>query len=464
VVVHARTAAGASGRTAPVPLPDERAVRDVEVVVRAHGTVVVHVVDATTGERVPDEAVRVSIDREWTEARDDQKAYGSTPEGDPRFVEVEPGPHRVFVDPDAHLCPPPAEVAVQAGKTATVRVELERGRTVTGRVVDADGNPVEAYVAFDATWRGVAQYPNTRSGEDGRFVLEAVPPVAGELAAFEDGVGRCSWPDREIAGDLGDLVLATGPRLVGRLPPSMQGQPLACGIDGERSGGMLEVAEDGTFRVHDLDAGTPMAVYLRPEHGAALVLRDLVLAPGEVRDLGEVAFPDSVTLEGRLLDADGAPVRDALVRTLNGWCVSRTITDAEGRFTIDDLPPGPCTLWIEASPLAVTFHDVDVVPGMGAIEVRLAEPGTLEVLLRREDGETLANAPLNVTRLLDTGEPDESRRTILRTDSTGRLRAALPPGPYRVTPHAAAGVTVVGRALEVLLVSGRTTEGEIVVR
>lgn len=436
-----------------------------EIDLEAHGAISLRLMDAQTRERLEPGRVRCSLDQDWTRARDDQKADLVDGEADLRFREVPPGSHRVFVDPYDSLRPPAVDVEVRPGETAVVTVEVERGLTVTGRAVDPDGKPLEVYVAFEATYRGVEQYPNTRTDRKGRFTLTGVPPVAGTLSLYDDAVGQRTIEDARIAGDLGDLVVSPRPRLIGRFRDAVaRGSSVECGIDGQRSGGMLEVAEDGSFRVDGLDAGTPMTVYLRPEHGAALVLRDIVLQPGEVRDLGEVSFPKGVSLVGRLLDAGGSPVRDALVRVSEWWSASRTRTDAEGRFRLEDLPPGRSTLWIEASPLAVTFSEVDAEVGMSPVEVRLPAPGTLRVRVKRMGGGTLPNAPMVVVRLLDTGEPDEGRRTILRTNSLGVLETALPPGPYAVRPHAAAAVQVVGEAWTPMVVSNRTVDGEIVVR
>lgn len=468
IAVHARHPSGGAGRSEPVSLPHDRALATVNVRISTDGGLVVRLVHAKTGEHVEAVRCRCSIDVDWSHARDDQKQFRTTEDRDAWFPVVPAGTHRLYVDPHSYLAPAPFDVEVRPGETRVVTVEVDPGLEVTGRVVDSQGNPLEVYVCFDTTYGGVAQYTHTRTdAKTGRFTLKAVAPAPGTLHVFDQAVADRLWKDIEISGDLGDLVLPLRPHLVGRVPEGYREQSIECGVitkeRGGRSGG-LDVAEDGTFRVDGLFADDPTTVYFRPAKGAALVLRDVVLKPGEVRDLGEIAFPEPLSLEGTLLDATGAPVRGAMVRPADWWCWSRTRTDADGRFRLGNLPPGKNTLWIEATSLAVTFHDVQMREGMAPIEVRLPEPGTLKIRLVKENGETLPNVPMNVVRLLDTGEPDWDRRKIVKTDSRGLLDEKLPPGPYGVIPHDNAHLEVVGETMKVLIVSNRTTEADITVK
>jgi protocatechuate 3,4-dioxygenase beta subunit len=100
------------------------------------------------------------------------------------------------------------EVVLTSGAEQAVVVEVRRGATVTGRVVDAAGAPVAgAYV-----WVGDQPHADEGTSSDGRFRLVGVPTGPQQLRAF---LLRAS-ASRElslVAGqelDVGDLALARG--------------------------------------------------------------------------------------------------------------------------------------------------------------------------------------------------------------------------------------------------------------
>ena len=97
-------------------------------------------------------------------------------------------------------------------------------------------------------------------------------------------------------------------------------------------------------------------------HGYAVLPLDVTLAPGETRDLGELRLPRGLTIEGRLLDADGNPVVGRLqvgVRDERGKLgfrqdlYSYPETDARGSFKVWGLLPGRYVLH--------TTHDEELV-------------------------------------------------------------------------------------------------------
>ncbi len=61
-----------------------------------------------------------------------------------RMIQLPPGVYRVMVRVPATGARVSAPVEVQAGATAHIRVELEPGRTVFGRILDSSGNPCKA--------------------------------------------------------------------------------------------------------------------------------------------------------------------------------------------------------------------------------------------------------------------------------------------------------------------------------
>jgi len=242
-------------------------------------------------------------------------------------------------------------------------------------------------------------------------------------------------------------VLPRPPAVVGRLAPRWHDVALIGGSSSASYSSQVgEIDyEGGRFRIDGLVAGEATTIFLRPEGaGTALVLHDLVLEPGEERDLGLLDIPEPVEVRGRVLDADGRPVTGALVRTVEPWYEGRTRTDPEGRFRLPRFPPEPTTLWIESVPSAVAFVPVTAAHDAKPLEIRLPATGRLRVRILGPIGEPVPNTPVNIARLGEDGEPAWDRRTIPRTDSLGGLDLALYPGRYAVIPHANAGLEAVG--------------------
>ncbi len=304
-------------------------------------------------------------------------------------------------------------IEVLPGEALRVSVDLERGRTVTGRLVDGAGSPLRALVSFDGIWRGARQTAWADADPEGRFTLEGIPPAAGTLSAWHYHFGDHSWPAGALEGEVGDLVFPEPPSLLGRVPADLAGTPVLLGDAFGRAVGKIQVKEGGRFEIKGLVPNRPVTYYLRPKGGAALVLPAFVLAPGEVRDVGLLAFPDPVTIAGRLLDARGLPVPGALVRTIERWCKECTRTDLEGRFRPSSLPPGRSTLYLETAPA------------------------------------TVASRPIP---------------TRARLDSRGRLDLALYPGRYTVRPHEHTGFETSDVPTPFEIASGEVVETEIRVR
>jgi hypothetical protein len=102
-----------------------------------------------------------------------------------------------------------AEVTLTSGGEQAVVVEVRRGATVRGRVVDSAGAPVAG--AFVLVGDGPPADEGTAS--DGRFRLLGVPAGPQVIKVFWMRVGSVSRevtlaPGQEL--DLGDLALARG--------------------------------------------------------------------------------------------------------------------------------------------------------------------------------------------------------------------------------------------------------------
>lgn len=217
---------------------------------------------------------------------------------------------------------------------------------------------------------------------------------------------------------------------------------------GEPLGGEVSIdsraryaVRDGTWS-HSFTPGRYELCFLSQGH--AVLPLDVTLAPGETRDLGELRLPRELTIEGRLLDADGNPVVGHLqvgVRDERGKLrfrqdpYSYPESDARGSFKVWGLhsgryvlhtthdeelvrpaQDGPSTVWVSGN------VEVSTLGGsVTGLDLRLVKAGIL--VLKG----VAALPPDSLCKILD------ERGDLLRYSGfyPGFVpRFALPPGPY----------------------------------
>lgn len=143
-----------------------------------------------------------------------------------------------------------------------------------------------------------------------------------------------------------------------------------------------KTAADGSFRVNAMKGGVAF-IWLMPNDYSIV---QKAVKDGPV-DLGEIPVGEGIRIRGRTLSADGKPLagvavnaisqdRDEALRTYNVLTGIRrgAISDAEGRFTIDPLPPGEYRIAAEEQLIDPRFErDLHPLPA-----VFLAQKTTLK--------------------------------------------------------------------------------------
>jgi hypothetical protein len=204
-----------------------------------------------------------------------------------------------FRDKDGHYFPPGVD-----GK-----VQLKRPGAISGQVLGPDGKPlVHAPLSLDT----LVEYPHGAvatanhlravSDDNGRFLFEGVPPGNHHLyypwsGPTQGEVDSGRWKTFEIKKDNGRVV-------------------------------PLPLAGYGMVRPITVDEGAT------------------------VRNVTLDFTQSTSTIEGKVLDAEGKPLKGASVRVL--WRQGRqdggqsllpdVVSDVEGRYHVDHLPPGPYQL------------------------------------------------------------------------------------------------------------------------
>lgn len=350
---------------------------------------------------------------------------------------------------------------------------LDRGLSISGRVLSASGLPVAgAYVVHVwilpmlpprdslsgtcdpevvvSTWR---HQVGPETDEEGRFVLTGLEPGLFQLEASVPGRFSTylpSQPRRVAAGEQG-IVLALGvpggvrgvaldptgaPLAAGRISYSRGGAKKPMGLDPEwdrlldpfhhhdRSGNYLSF-DQGAFTVDHLEPGL-----WRIEVGSlgyAPGAVEAVVEAGAVTDLGSIRLGQGAWLDVAVSGPDGAPVSGVeLEARLDSDWLRLGRTDAAGRCRMEGLAPGAWILEAGHPEYALgRAGPFTLVSGQGTdAHLRLHVAGCIEVLVRDREGRPKSGAGVEIMGPL---------RRMERTDVRGLARfGRLFPGTYGV--------------------------------
>lgn len=362
------------------------------------------------------------------------------------------------------LAPRELRVRGDGGDPQRVDFVLLRGFAVRGRVV-AEGAPLSGvYVAAVGSGRENAlsgkDHVAAVTGADGRFELRSLrPDSAHVLLACRDGFGArvLDFPPgegREPLLDLGDVTLAPGAVLSGVVVdehgrPAVGARVECRGTSADRGAlggapwsaldgrvGLREARADaaGRFAFADLDAGAyRVGASWRSDPPVELVEVPLERAArADVR----LALARGLALEGRVQDAAGHPLAEALVSLWPAGDERRRAaaqwTAADGSFRIAGLAAGAYDVLVEPdpirerSPLAARRLSA-VSPGGGELVLVLEPARVLQGRVLRPDGSPAADVDVEARETARAGALWADARA--RTDADGRFR--LPVAPDR---------------------------------
>jgi len=133
--------------------------------------------------------------------------------------------------------------------------------------------------------------------------------------------------------------------------------------------------------------------------------------------------PQRGTLHGQVVDTEGAPVPDARVVVAS---LGRELTsDAEGRFSLDELPLGPLDIYTQAPQWQPVTLRVEVAPGAADVRIALVERLPLGQIRGTVRGKFAAPVAAQIT-VAPLG-------TVLRAGEDGTFVVDVAPGEYEVT-------------------------------
>ena len=302
------------------------------------------------------------------------------------FLGLETGLYRLGArHPD--FAPAWTTVAVERGGDARADIVLAAPGTIVGRLMGTAEQPVAGKVAVAETDgtsppASIAPLLTAEATAAGEFRIGGVPPGAHALSVSAPGYGT-KRVEVLVGGsprttDVGDVTLESGLVLRGRVRES-GGAPVAdarlmamrgfAAID-DRGEGVSDAA--GAFAIGGLKPGLYRLTVRAPGHGMA----DREAEPGG--EPIDIVLETAGSVTGLVVDERGRPVETFRVsaripprpqgpgggRMMIGPPRVEPVSAADGRFVIDDVPPGTHVVEITAPERATaTLTSVKVSPG-----------------------------------------------------------------------------------------------------
>ena len=357
------------------------------------------------------------------------------------------------------------------GDEARLEVRLSPAARLTGRIVDAVGEPlffvqVAARAVDQAKVVGAPRWADSScwTDGDGRYVLTGLPSAQIYAKALHRD-GRRAATQLTLDGEARwDPILLPPLELTGRVSSSAGPIP-GVRVEALPRGGRFVVppvttAPDGRFRfaqceqlVHRLAVYDPAGSW-----SGALTIVHGITPPGDV----EITVPDhrlrSSALRGRVVDPTGQPVAAQLsLDTLDRGSARATSDASSGEFELTALPPleDGYLLRLETvdPPLALTYGPVQLEPGSthecGTLVLK--RTGRLSARVRGPDGRPVPEAPARI----ETGDGRILGTSLVRN---GKLQSKpLAPGRY-VLHFPATALAQSPRPFEIR--AGETTRAE----
>lgn len=376
-------------------------------------------------------------------------ASGTDTDADGRFVStgLEPGELTVSAYVDSRSSEE-KKVTVAPGKRTEVLLVV-RDSSLAGRVVDTKGTPI----ADAMLWAKATDQSNTffaTADEYGKFDFGGMPPGDYVVIAQHDEEQNRRLPDdglavvhtgrRDLTIVLPGLATVVGRVVLDGAPVPYFGVTITKTPTKLHAEKVVAVTDDaGAFAQADIAAGTWSVVIVGPGF-ATKIVDGIVATEGRTTDLGTIAVERGRILRGRVTDANGRPVPDALVvvgtslfsiannrvdQRAQGDATART--DASGRYEIAGISSDDLKIVARAN--GATSVERALAPDETTVDLVLNEVGTVVGHIANMKGSQAGIA----LSLADEEATTYGPRYYGDIDRAGDFRVTdVPPGRYNI--------------------------------
>jgi len=414
--------------------------------------------------------------------------------------------HLVYIDvshKDWYQPRPRLHKAPEAG--GELLIELSRGASIQGRVVDGNGEPLaglklkgasklDPYAILDGT-SVMVKLDSVVSGQDGRFEFTPVPPQTNIVLSVGASGGLQPTTHKVAALSLGevtylDIIVLRGGTIEGIVTDSDEQpvpgtsvliQPSTFSMSDIGLTGMISFDEkkktdgEGRFRFDSLPEGAYVLSLAKGGYRAIPTARIDVTA-GEVVQGIELQADRGLSVSGRVTGPDGEPVVEARVMgflppsmfsmraNADRQYRSSEAVDQDGVFTLWGYDQGQVRVKAEAD--GYVADSVDVAAGAVDIVIQLQRKTAIKgIAIDLSTGEPLtdyqlrilpSDGLLNMAALMNAEQLIEDLRAPLDvSDEDGRFSMDdVPPGTYDIVLIAEGYAQTINREVVVAEDSG----------
>ncbi|MEJ2166563.1 MAG: hypothetical protein P8X90_13600, partial [Desulfobacterales bacterium] len=391
------------------------------------------------------------------------------------FEEIPAGDLRVYAFEQSRLLAGEAWITLAEDAEARVNVLLSGGLgTVSGVVLDADGNPVPGAVVGGGT-------SLTTTDENGRFVMTDVPVGGRRIVAVSEEIGSEGWVTVNLTSegdDVGATIMLDG---VGRVAGTIyetDGITAVADLDvylfyiSEATGSAIVVAQavtdgQGHFSMERVPINKTLDYTLsafRPDFSAGDTAKVALKFNGQTA-AADIIFRGSGQVSGRVFDDDGATPLAARVslsalRVVRAGPIGTGFKYIEhvkilendpttGAFTFNNVFMGNFVVTAAGPFSPDPIAERGIMPADGAaveIALQLQPTSAITGTVYQSDGATPVGEDVVVTfrgfKLVyypNVGwveEPNGIQEEIVTTDANGRFRLpVVNAGRYAITAH-----------------------------
>jgi hypothetical protein len=345
------------------------------------------------------------------------------------------GQHNVFVTGD-EVAPKRVPSVALTARSEPVIVEVDRGVTVSGRVVHADGTPVAG--ALVEMPRSQFAQRNATTDSDGAFTIAGIASGATTLTALSSDRHMTSAPVPVTAPAKNvTITMPHGARIEGRVVDRGTKQPVtdftvslpSRGRPGPAPTPQQIHADDGSYAIDNVAPGTAQIAVTATGFVTA-TRSDIAAEEGKTVSGIDVQLDRGASITGRVTSG-GAPVAGVQVSlTANRMPpFGGLTTDADGNYTLDGVAEGERSIQFQRTGFIVLHKTVEVAAGKDLrLDVELDHGAEIRGRVTDRAGHNIPGASVAITG--DRSAPSN----MVSTDLDGTfVMQGLANGSYHLT-------------------------------